>query len=146
MLYDVQIICCQKEVKRPEPCSPALCFLAIFSDLSYHKTDCAAHICPRGTRASAQGVKRSSLKHPRHPFSKRLAQLNVFDPEKGLKETDCLNQILMTHSYRSFLHGPNTFVTHAAPAHTYNMFPQHTHSHLCTPCSSTLGISEHCVR
>lgn len=54
-------------------------------------------------------------------------------PEEGLKETDCLNQILMTHSYRSSSHPANTFVTHAARAHIHIICfpntPTHTFAH-----------------
>lgn len=124
-------------------CSPALCFLAIFSNLSYYKSDREAHKCPRGTWASAQGVRGSSLKHPRHPFLKETgtAECGLFDRRKDWRK----QTVSIRFWWLTPLHAANTFVTHAARAHTYNMFPQHTHSHLCTPCSSTLGISEHGV-
>lgn len=111
-------------------CSPALCFPAIFSNLSYYKTDREAHICPRGTWASAQGVKWSTLKHPRHPFLKKTgtAECGLFDRRKNWRK--------QTVSIRFWWLTPCTLQTHlllAQRARTHIICfpntPTHTFAH-----------------
>lgn len=76
-----------------------------------------------------------------------LAQLNVYCLTGGRTEGNRLSQSDSDDSLIPLLLAPCKHICYSrsARAHTYNMFPQHTHSHLCTPCSSTLGISEHGV-
>lgn len=137
--------CCLKEVTSAGDlaCSTALCCPAILQTPATAKNDSGGHFIVQ----EALGLQ---LNESNGPLLNNLEILPQTDchcwmwiswPEEGLKETDCLNQILMTHS----LHAANTSATHEVDSHTQNMFPQHTHSHLCTPCSSALRISSHFV-